>query len=471
MLACAKHVLGSEAAEKLKKIPLSNDTVKRRIREISENLEDQLVRHIKDIPVSIQLDESTFGADSTLIVCIRFIENECIKEELLFVDYFECRCTGQDIFKMVRSYFDSHEMKLSQVVSVSTDGARNMTGRETGFWGCFKREVPQCSFIHCMLHKQALAAENIQPELHETLNLVIKVVNFVKSSPLNERILRKLCEDSDAEHDALLFHTDVRWLSRGKTLERVYSIYDQLCEFLAEKHFFKAEEFSSIYFKLKLAYLTEIFSYYNLSNIRLQGDGIFIQAAIEIVTAFQNQLQLFRLRVFRKQWNMFPRVEAILSISPLLEVKFTIIVQEHLLNLATDFSHRFSDVSSIPKYLLAPMDILLEDMIDLENILIEELLYLQANEEAKAKYSCANKSNFWFFVKRIAPNLFKEAERLLLLPFPTTYFCEKTFSSANFLRSMHRRRLDFREDLRISVSKYTPEIEKLASHKQFQGSH
>ena len=53
------------------------------------------------------------------------------------------------------------------------------------------------------------------------MNLVIKVVNLVKSRPLNERIMRKLCEDTDAEHDALLFHTDVRWLSRGKTLERV----------------------------------------------------------------------------------------------------------------------------------------------------------------------------------------------------------------------------------------------------------
>ena len=158
---------------------------------------------------------------------------------------------------------------------------------------------------------------------------------------MNERILRKLCEDSDAEHDALLFHTDVHWLSRGKTLERVYTIYDQLCEFLAEKDFFKAEEFSSIYFKLKLAYLTEIFTYYNLSNIRLQGDGIIIQAAIEIVTAFQNQLQFFRLRVFSKQWNMFPRIEVILSISPLIEGKLTIIVREHLLNLATDFSNRF----------------------------------------------------------------------------------------------------------------------------------
>ncbi|KAI6651234.1 Transposon-derived Buster3 transposase-like protein-like [Oopsacas minuta] len=228
LLACAKHVLGSAAAEKLDKIPLPNDTVKRRISEISQKLEDKLVRLIKDIPICIQLDESTFGAESTLIVCMRFIDNDYINEELLFVDYFKGRCTGQDIFKMVRSYFDSHQISLSQVVSVNTDGARNMTGRDTGFWGCLKREVPQCSFIHWMLHKQALAAKNLQSELHETLNLVIKVVNFVKSSPLNERIPRKLCGDSEAEHDVFLFHTEVRWLSRGKALERVYSIYDQL---------------------------------------------------------------------------------------------------------------------------------------------------------------------------------------------------------------------------------------------------
>ena len=248
--------------------------------------------------------------------------------------------------------------------------------------------------------------------------------------------------------------------------EYILFTYDQLCEFLDQKHFFKTEEFSSIYFKLKLAYLTEL-SYYNLSNLRLQGDGNFIQAAIENVTTFQNQLKFFRLRILSNQWNMFPLVEAILSLSPHLEVKFTPLVEEHLMNLVTHFSNRFSDVPSIPKYLLTPMDISLEDMMDLDNVLVEELLYLQA----KAKYSCANKTKFWFFVKRVAPNLFKEAERLLLLPFPTTYFCEKTFSSANFLRSKNRRRLDFREDLRMSASSYSPDIEILASNKQLQGSH
>ncbi|KAI6655672.1 SCAN domain-containing protein 3-like [Oopsacas minuta] len=167
---------------------------------------------------------------------------------------------------------------------------------------------------------------------------------------------------------------------------------------------------------------------------------------------------------------MFPRVEALLSLSPHLEVEFTPLVEEHLMNLVTDFSNRFSEVPSIPKYLITPMDMSLEDMMDLDNILGDELLCLQGNEEAKAKYSCANKTKFWFLVKGIAPNIFKTAEILLLLAFPTTYFCEKTFSSANFLGSKHRRRLDFKEDLRISASSYSPDIEILASKKQLQGS-
>ncbi|KAI6659720.1 Zinc finger BED domain-containing protein 5 [Oopsacas minuta] len=168
---------------------------------------------------------------------------------------------------------------------------------------------------------------------------------------------------------------------------------------------------------------------------------------------------------------MFPRVEAILSLSSHLEVKFTPLVEEHLMNLVTDFSNRFSDVPSIPKYLLSPIDMSQEDMMDLDDILVDELLYLQANKEAKAKYSCANKTKFWFLVKGVAPNLFKKAERLLLLPLLTAYFCENTFASANFPRSKHRRRLDFREDLRISASSYSPDIEILASNKQLQGSH
>ena len=46
MLICAEELLGEQAANILKKIPLSNDTIKRRQDEMAKNLEEQLVEKL-----------------------------------------------------------------------------------------------------------------------------------------------------------------------------------------------------------------------------------------------------------------------------------------------------------------------------------------------------------------------------------------------------------------------------------------
>ena len=56
-LICAKELLGEQAANILQKIPLSNDTVKRRQDEMAENLEEQLVEKLKVLKFSLQIDE------------------------------------------------------------------------------------------------------------------------------------------------------------------------------------------------------------------------------------------------------------------------------------------------------------------------------------------------------------------------------------------------------------------------------
>lgn len=56
------------------------------------------------------------------------------------------------------------------------------------------------------------------PEGLETvLDEVVKIVNFVKGRPLNARLFARLCEDIGSEYTQLLFHTDVRWLSRRQS--------------------------------------------------------------------------------------------------------------------------------------------------------------------------------------------------------------------------------------------------------------
>nr|CAI5849659.1 unnamed protein product [Callosobruchus analis] len=48
-----------------------------------------------------------------------------------------------------------------------------------------------------------------------TLDSAIKIANYIKSTALNSRLFTLLCEDLDSDHKILLFHTEVRWLSKG----------------------------------------------------------------------------------------------------------------------------------------------------------------------------------------------------------------------------------------------------------------
>lgn len=65
-----------------------------------------------------------------------------------------------------------------------------------------------------MIHRQALAAKTLTEEKRNALNLAIKIVNYIKHSAINTRLFAAICEDLSASHMTLLFHTEVRWLSK-----------------------------------------------------------------------------------------------------------------------------------------------------------------------------------------------------------------------------------------------------------------
>ena len=73
ILEAAKAVLGEQQSNKLRSISLSNDTVKNRISDMSEDILLQVVTAVKSSPVySLQLDESTdVESCAQLIVYVR----------------------------------------------------------------------------------------------------------------------------------------------------------------------------------------------------------------------------------------------------------------------------------------------------------------------------------------------------------------------------------------------------------------
>ncbi len=68
-------VLDEKASEKLKLIPLSDNTVSRRIGDIAQNLKERLIVRLKTAKdFAIQLDESTdIASSATLLVYVRYV--------------------------------------------------------------------------------------------------------------------------------------------------------------------------------------------------------------------------------------------------------------------------------------------------------------------------------------------------------------------------------------------------------------
>lgn len=158
----------------------------------------------------------------------------------------------------------------------------------------------------------------------------------IKAHALYLRLFEQLCEDMDAEYRCLLLYTEIRWLSRGKSLIRVIELREPLQRFLSEKKSPLAAHFSDKVWDAKLAYLCDICSLLNELNLCLQGKMTTVFKLADKVAAFKAKLELWGRRVNRGILNMFQTLAGILGETE-LEHSFSQLVHIHLSLLLKEF--------------------------------------------------------------------------------------------------------------------------------------
>ena len=157
------------------------------------------------------------------------------KEELLCYIDLPGRTTGSEIFRLLSTYFSEKDINWANCVGVCSDGAASMTGYHSGVVAKIKEVAhKEMLFAHCIIHREHLASKKLSPDLKNVLTNAVKIVNAIKSRPLNSRLFQALCESMDSQHDHFLLHAEVRWLSRGRILSRLFELREETKHFLRE---------------------------------------------------------------------------------------------------------------------------------------------------------------------------------------------------------------------------------------------
>ena len=449
-------------------ISLSHQTVARRIDNISNEICSTLNMVSKGfVYFSLALDETTDIKDTAqLAIFIRGVDSEMnITEEFLDVISLKDTTTGKNIKEAVVKCTHDYGLSLANLIGITTDGAASMIGKNIGAVKLIldHRDVMEQSsksselFIcHCFLHLENLCAQVF--DMNHVMSVVIKTVNAIKNNSLKHRQFQDYLQELEYEYSDLLFYSKIRWLSRGKCLDRFWNLREEIRIFMNENDQNVAELYDEQWL-LDLCFLTDITIKLNELNMQLQGENKLITDCYQNIKAFITKLKLYESQLITKNSVHFPLLHNFNSDNK----NFSKYAQE-ITNLLREFQERFSylkNYENIFNIFLCPFDIVVESApTDFQM----ELIDLQSSSELKYMFESNDKVQFYkkYVCNSKFPNLRKLAMSVTAA-MGTTYLCESFFSKLKIVKCKSRNRLtdeNLKNQLRCATSKIHVDIKK-----------
>ena len=276
--------------------------------------------------------------------------------------------------------------------------------------------------------------------------------------PKKSRAFSAFCEDMLSEHDTLILHSEVRFLSRGKVLERFLSLKEEIFAFLEKDNDHRAALFKDPSWLATVHYLCSIFNRLNELNLSLQGKGGDIFQFTSKIKAMKMKIELWKNKVTKGNLSDFPTLHSFLQGNNWgnnkfrIESKIKYVVCEHLDLLLENFNLYFpiSIETDFDKemWIMNPFDMEYVRKAEFEES-FENLIDLSQDFSLKFQFqSVGSYRNFWTSIldeKEFKSLAILALRRLVMMP--TTYMAEKGFSVLVGIKTKKRNRLKSVDDL------------------------
>ncbi|KAK1345459.1 hypothetical protein QTO34_007916 [Cnephaeus nilssonii] len=297
--------------KRISELPLSRNIIKDQIMRLNTNVQNQLKRDIRNCKYfSISLDETTdVISHAQLAIIGQYSDGLTMREELIKLVSVSTSKSGSEICKVVIQTFRDLSIDISKVVSVTTDGAPNMVGKKVRFVKLFTEAIgyPIVPFP-CIIHQEALCAKAGFTDLNDLMSVVTKIVNLIAAHPLHKREFSALLLEVDSTYSGLLMYNNVRWLNRGKVLERFVECFEEIKVFLDDKDLGNFPQLNDDKWVNTLMFYTDLSVHINELNLKLQGFGKSIDVMFGCIKAFESKVKIFKRDVETKTCKYFPRV-------------------------------------------------------------------------------------------------------------------------------------------------------------------
>ena len=141
-------------------------------------------------------------------------------------------------------------------------------------------------------------------KMEHVMSTITRVVNLIAKG-LNHCQLKSFLEEIGSEYRDVPYHTEVRWLSQGKVLNRCFELREEMCQVIESKGK-DATELWDKKFLCQLAFLCDILSHLDVLNLQLQGRGRVITDMYAAVRAFKTKLCLWETQMLQGNLGHFP---------------------------------------------------------------------------------------------------------------------------------------------------------------------